>query len=250
MEPVRSIRNPRVAAAVRLRRARERRATGRTLLEGPHLLEEAIGAGVDVVEVFAHGEDPPRRDVPWTRVTQDVLDRLAPTEHPRGPVAVVVIPEERPVGRDALVIDVGDPGNAGTLIRSAAAFGLDVVFRAGSVDPWSPKVLRAAAGAHFRTTVSTTADQDRPRGSIVTVVRGGVDHRQLARVLDPGRSWDLLVGSEPHGVDPDEAQRADVTVSIPMPGGTESLNAAVAGSIVAEELGRWRAAVGPPDASH
>lgn len=241
MEPVRSTRNPRVAEAVRLHRVRERRDLGLTLIEGPHLLAEARRGGADIVRVFGLG--PSDDDSIWIQVTQEVLDRLAGTESPRGPVAVIRIPEAMPVDRDHVSVDVGDPGNAGTLIRTAAAFSLDVVFRRGSVDPWAPKVLRAAAGAHFRTAIGET----RPGvGTIATVARGGVAADRLADVLDPARRWSILVGSEPHGLVPDQVERADVAVTIPMSGEIESLNAAVAGSIVAYEFARWRNSAGPP----
>lgn len=242
MEPVRSTRNPRVAQAVRLRRARDRKELGLTVLEGPHVVEEARRAGVEMVEVFGIGPGPSDfRN--WTEVTQDVLDRLAETSHPRGPVAVIRIPPVDTVNRDHYAIDVGDPGNAGTLIRTAAAFGLDVVFTPGSVDPWSPKVLRAAAGAHFRTSIG---EPPASRGTIATVVEGGIPPHRLGEVLDPGRTWAVLIGSEAHGLSSGDVASADIAVTIPMPGGVESLNAAVAGAIVGYELGRWRYSEGTP----
>jgi len=239
MEPVRSTRNPRVSEAVRLHRARDRRELGLTLLEGPHLVSEAVGAGAGVREIFGIGEPPfDIGSARWIEVTEPVLERLSGTRSPRGPIAVMRIPDSPPPTRDHLTLDIADPGNAGTLIRTSAAFGLDVVFRSGAVDPWAPKVLRAAAGAHFRTTVALRPAPD--AGTIATVVEGGIAPRGLGEVLDPGRMWSVLVGSEPHGLDAVEAASADFRVSVPMPGGTESLNAAVAGSIVAYELALWR----------
>jgi RNA methyltransferase, TrmH family len=240
MEPVRSTRNPRVTAAARLRRVRERKRLGLTLLEGPHLLKEALAAGVEILEVFGLGPGDP--GVPnWVEVTEEVLKRLADTENPRGPVAVMRVPSAGSVTRDHLALGVTDPGNAGTLIRTAAAFGLDVTFRDEAVDPWSPKVLRAAAGSHFRTAIGSGI---RDAATIATVVKGGLPARELGAVLDPARRWAILVGSEPHGLTEDEVAAADVKVTIPMPGGIESLNAAVAGSIVAYELALWRSADG------
>lgn len=245
MEPVRSTRNPRVTQAVRLRRARERKELGLTLLEGPHLVEEARRAGVEVIEVFGLGPAP-SGEQNWTEVTREVLNRLADTSHPRGPVAVIRIPPPSVVARDHYAIDVGDPGNAGTLIRTAAAFGLDVTVSPGSVDPWSPKVLRAAAGAHFRTSIGESPSA---RGTIATVVTGGVPPHRLGDLLDPARIWAVLIGSEAHGLSSEDAASADITVTIPMPGGVESLNAAVAGAIVGYELGRWRNAEGTPSSN-
>ncbi len=243
MEPVRSTRNPRVAEAVRLRRARDRKERGLTLLEGPNLVSEAVASGANLHPLFGVGPRPDWVDsADWIEVTAEVLGRLADTKSPRGPIGVMPIPEPAQILRDHLVVDVSDPGNAGTLIRTAAAFGFDVVFRSGSVDPWSPKVLRSAAGAHFHTSIG--AETPAGSGTIATVVAGGIDPSGLLAVLDPDRTWGLLIGSEAHGLDPSDVESADVSVSIPMPGGTESLNAAVAAAIIAYELARWRKATG------
>lgn len=250
-EPVRSTRNPKVVGAGRLRRARDRRATGLTLLEGPILVAEAVAAGAIVHDVFALPDDAAA--AAWAEaagarlvvVTRGVLDRLAPTETPRGPIATMTIPSAAAShDRDVLELAVADPGNAGTLIRSAAAFGLDVVFSPGSVDLWSPKVLRAGAGGHFRVAIGEGLPTG--VGRIATVVNAGDDVDAFDRILEPARRWAVMVGPEARGLAPDEVEAADVRVTVPMRGGVESLNAAVAGSIVAYELARWRNRVGGP----
>ena len=239
-EPVRSVRNPRVVAAVRLHRARDRHATGLTLIEGPHVLDEALRAGVEVLTVFSlDGDD---RSVESARgagaasivVTGDVLKRVSGTETPRGPVAVIRVPEPQAVSRDCVLADVSDPGNAGTIIRTAAAFGFDV--GVGAIDPWSPKVLRAGAGAHFRTRLVGTGTD----ATIATVPSGGIAPARLGVELDPARTWTVLIGSEAHGLASEVVERSSVAVTIPMPGGTESLNAAVSAAIVMYELACWR----------
>lgn len=248
MSPViTSPRNPRVAAAARLRRAAARRETGLTLIEGPHILQEAVATNQKLVDVFClaeddqtihllegHGPDP-------LIVTQTVLDRLAPTESPRGPVGVLRIPAPVVRRRDVLALEVTDPGNAGTLIRAATAFGLDVFMVEGGVDIWSPKTIRAGAGAHFR---GRLVDGVAGCGHIATVPRGGVVPEKLGSVLDPDRAWAVWVGSEAHGLAAERVETADIRVTIPMPGMTESLNAAVAGSIIAYQLARWRMDLG------
>lgn len=247
-EIVTSTKNKRVVAASRLTEAAERRATGLTLIEGPHILQEAFATGQKVREVFCLPDDDRSaglaraNGVDVTLVTDAVLKRLAPTEHPRGPVATMAIPSARPANRDLLVLEVDDPGNAGTLIRTAAAFGFDVAVAAG-VDPWSPKVIRAGAGAHFRTRF---ADDYAGWGVIAAVVRGGADPARLPALLDPGRRWAIIIGSEAHGLAPERVASADLTVTIPMPGMTESLNAAAAGAILAFEVARWRMGLSSP----
>jgi TrmH family RNA methyltransferase len=103
-----------------------------------------------------------------------------------------------------------------------------------AVDPWSPKVVRAAAGGHFRTSISVGRPDD--VFTIATVVAGGVPLTDLSHVLPSDEPVCLLVGNEAHGLAADMVESADLSVSIPMVGGIESLNAAVAGAICMYEL--------------
>jgi RNA methyltransferase, TrmH family len=241
-----------VAEATRLHRSRVRRDTGLTLLEGPHLLEEAVRARASVDTVFALLGDQPSAQATaelgaeLVVVTETALERLAPTEHPRGPVAIMRVPSGARVDQDMLLIPwgVGDPGNVGSLIRSAAAFGMGVLTGPATADPWAPKVLRSAAGGHFRTTVEArpTLSLEAVRAAgyspIATVARGGSAPWDLDTEGHPA----LLLGDEARGLPPAVVAAADARVTIPMPGGIESLNAGVAGAILAYELRRrgWK----------
>lgn len=241
-----------MAEAVRLHRPRARRDTGRTLLEGPHLLEEAVHAGASVDTVFAlFGDEPSVKaaaelGAELVVVAEAVLERLAPTEHPRGPVAIMRVPSGARVDQDMLLIPwgVGDPGNVGSLIRTAAAFGMGVVTGPETADPWAPKVLRAAAGGHFHTTVEVrpTLSVETLRAAgfwpVATVARGG----SAPWELDIEGNLALLLGDEARGLPPAVVAAADARVTVPMPGGTESLNTGVAGAILAYEMRRrgWK----------
>jgi TrmH family RNA methyltransferase len=225
-----------VVEAARLHRARERRARGLTLLEGPNLIEAAIGSGATIEHTFVATEDPdPTRWPSPLPVEEAVLRKLAGTETPRGPVAVIGIPPPAPLPGDRHIMvlwGLSDPGNVGTIIRSAAAFGFAVAVGPDTADPWAPKTLRAGAGGHFHTTISSIDVLDYLPGRIAaTVVAGGVDPRNL----EDG-PWSVVIGSEAHGLGPDLVARADASITIPMPGGTESLNAATAAGIVAYAL--------------
>lgn len=198
-------------------------------------MDEAVKGGVSVERVFVLSDDP-RRDE-WPKVTivdERVMRRLAPTETPRGPVAVVRIPDSSPPAPDRhllVVWGVSDPGNVGTIIRSAAAFGLGVAVSHDGADPWSPKTLRAGAGAHFRLPSLSLIDGLQPLAGhhlAAAVVSGGVDPHRLGR-----GPWAFLIGREAHGLGSEIVERAEEKVTIPMPGGVESLNAAVAASILA-----------------
>jgi len=225
-----------------LHRRRGRRAAGLALVEGPHGVAEAVDAAFSVVRVFHVPEDRAGREVAVrsgaeaVAVTPAVLARLSTTETPQSPVAMVAVPRvPLPDTGDVLVAwGVGDPGNVGTLIRTAAAFAMSFASGPGSADPWSPKVLRAAAGGHFHTIVAEIASLEElgDRRLVATVPVGGAAVSGL-----PDGPLGILVGDEAAGL-PDEVIAAGVRVTIPMPGGTESLNAAVAGAIVAYEASR------------
>ncbi len=221
------------------------------LLEGPNLLAEAVDAGIVVETVFGLPDDAAAARLAvaagaeWLEVDEPVLRRLAETQNPRGPVSVAVIPPSRTPAGDVLWLDAGDPGNVGTLVRTAAAFGYGVSLGVRAADPWSPKVLRASAGTVFRVDVATDGSLPAESVLVATVARGGTDVREAAGALDRARPWTVLVGDEAKGLPQETLERADLRVTIPMPGGTESLNAAVAGAIVAYELRRVRNSDGP-----
>jgi len=245
--PVRSHKNRRVVEAARLHRARERRDRGQTLIEGPHLLDEALAAGVTPVELFALESDELTRELAASRhidlivVDELGLARVAGTKSPRGPVAVIEIPSPSKLGPRSVLVawGVGDPGNVGTMIRTAAGFGWSFACTAGTADPWSPKVLRAGAGAHFRTgaVAVDSVDELHRLGyrTLATVVRGG-EGLQAVR----SGPYAVLVGDEASGLPESVAADTHHRVTIRMPGGIESLNAAVASAIVVYELSKYQ----------
>ena len=239
VDSISSLRNPAILAAVRLHRSRGRAESGQALLEGPMLVEAAVGHGFAVDSVFGLDGDHQGRSlaaaagVGFTPVTPEVLAKISTTKQPQSPVAVLPIPDDGvPVGGSVIVAwGLGDPGNCGTLIRAAAAFSYGFVAGPGTVDLWSPKVLRAAAGAHFRTPLGSVMEIETVRAGgrvvVATVASGGDPPGSLPE------SVAIMVGSESQGLPPEIIEIADVRVTIPMSPGTESLNAAVAGAIVA-----------------
>lgn len=231
-----SVRNPRIQAAVRLHRSRHRAETGRTLIEGPNLVESAHRAGLMIHDAFYLPGDEASvaglEDV-GVAVTPDVLAKVADTKTPRGPIAIVDIPRATPTRDDMVVlVAIGEPGNAGTIIRTAAAFGLDVLVTPGTVDVWSPKVLRAGAGAHFATSIviggddwsQVVAGRDATTVALVPLGDGSLDALDGNRVA-------ILVGAEAAGLPQDVVDNSDRTLSLPLAAGVESLNAAVAAGI-------------------
>ena len=235
-----SPRNPRLNEVRSLRRRRERRASGLTTIEGPFLLQEAVAGGASIREVFALPGDADAEAVAaasgaaLTMVTAEALPRIASTMNPRGPVAVIEIPTMPDIAAvdSVLLWDVADPGNAGTIVRTAAAFGFQVLATSESVDLWSPKVVRSGVGGHFRTPVVQGVD------SLDSVIRAGLNPFATAAdgvyvdkvdLSDP-EPLVFIIGNEAHGVPPSVTNRT-TTLALEMPGGTESLNAAVTGAV-------------------
>lgn len=244
-EPVRSLHNKRVVEAVRLRRARARKDAGQTLVEGPHLLADLIRFGVPIDHIFALPDDGTSAALAagtgteLVVVDESVLRKVADTDNPRGPVTVIPIPASATHHGSVVVLwDVADPGNAGTVIRSAAAFGFGVVMASNSVDVWSPKTIRAGGGGHFATDIEvaphlTLGDLgERGLQTVATVGAGGVGPSEI-----PDGPVAVLVGNEAHGLPAEVVVGADWRLTIPMPGGTESLNAAAAASIALYVIG-------------
>jgi RNA methyltransferase, TrmH family len=187
----------------------------------------------------------------FARVTHEVslsvLKSVADTESPAGVVAVLRRPDAGAgnvaTGRAVVVLDaIGDPGNAGTIMRTAAAAGCGAVLAApDTVDLFAPKVVRAGMGAHFRLAVRQPVDYAELRSALpgYTVIACEMHGARSIYQMSWPHRMALIVGSEAHGLGVDAQQIADETVRIPMAEGVESLNAAVAAAVVLyEALGR------------
>jgi RNA methyltransferase, TrmH family len=259
-----STRNPRVRELAGLATARTRREQGRHLVEGPHAVGEALIAGV-VEEVLvvagdddlsAFGDLPSIPDeVRVTTMAPHVLDRLADTTTPQGILAVCRTRHatlEAVVGRGVLVVlhAVADPGNAGTILRTADAAGAaGMVLTEGSVDPFGPKALRAAAGSTYHLPVVTGVGLPallaacRARGQRVLALDGAATTEVFAleRDRDPVA---LVVGNEAHGLPAEVVAAVDGTVAVPLYGRAESLNVAAAAAVAIYAAARSRAAEG------
>ena len=234
---VESTTNPRIKAVRRLHRGRERRQTGRTLLEGPKLIDAALEAGVVPLEVYTVDggslvERCKAAGSEVVEVSRMVLETIATTVEPQDPVAVIEVPKSKPLEGERVVVlvEIADPGNLGTLIRSAAALGWQVAL-VGGADPWNPKVLRSGAGAHFAQ-VPVTIDglseiAELGFTTVATIISGG----RVPGEITSDTPIALLIGSESHGLCSEMVQRCDQAMTIPMSANSESLNAAVAGAI-------------------
>ena len=256
-----SFHNPRVQFVRSLIERRSPHAeNGLFVAEGIRMGEEVLAAHLLPKSVYfsnplsTRGQELLARleklDTELIELTPDVLSRLSATETSQG--LLFVLPQQllpQPTHADlVLIIDqLRDPGNLGTLLRTAAAVGVPLVFfTPGNVDPFMPKVVRAGMGAHFRLCLRQAqwteiieycrVTQPAPLKLLLASSAGGASLWQT----DLTEPLALIVGGEAAGASPEARQRADTLIHIPMPGNFESLNAGVAASIILYELIRQR----------
>jgi TrmH family RNA methyltransferase len=257
-----SVQNPRVQWARKLQaQTKARRQERAFVVEGVRLVEEALDAdwqprlalytpdlserGLALVQRFQS------LGVPAEQVSEGVMEAASDTQSPQGVLAVIaLLALPLPPAADFLLVVDGlrDPGNLGTLLRTAAAAGVQgVLLPPGTVDPFSPKVVRSAMGAHFRLPVLSLdwvhiQELLHPSGAgqrfqvFLADSAGGTAYTQPDFTLPTA----LIVGGEAEGAGIPAQELADTCLHIPMPGKVESLNAAVAAAVLLFEVVRQR----------
>ena len=240
--------NQRVKDVLRLRRSRERRASGLFIAEGPREVQRAIDAGLTFTEIFV----APELIADWphahTAVSARVLAKMAYRAEPEGVLAIVEQPRRAlPDNATLILVAVGieKPGNLGAMARTADAAGADALVVADAqADPWNPNAIRASTGAVFTLPIveATRAEiASLPLQKVAAVV-GARTKLSDADLTSPTA---LIVGAEDAGLDDAWKTIADVEVQIPMTGRTaDSLNASNAAAILLYETVRQR------DAAH
>lgn len=218
-----------------------------TLVDGPKLFRDLLGKGCEPVAVFASPQQAAELSrrfpslverIPCYQLSLEVLERVAPTQHSQGLLAVYPIPHWPKVEGDLLLFldRIQDPANLGALVRVAAALGADaLVCSPGSADPFSPKAIRASAGCCLTFPVFSRVSwpafrhQWAPSHQVVAAVAAG---GQSALSWRPTLPMVLVLGNEGQGLDPQLAQEVQQAVTIPLQRGVESLNVAVACGIL------------------
>ena len=269
--------NPRIRALQDLHTARGRKKSGLFLMEGPHLLETLLDAGMMPYEVYYQPELlqrtpsgrflfnrilhlfalPPDRLI---EVSERVIEALGDAQTSQGVVSVMPVEAfkaerllalREPKPRPALLIldNLADPGNMGTLLRTALAADVqEVLLTAGCVDCYSPKVVRSAAGAHVALPIETNLSWE----TIAEKVSMHCTNQRRVLLAEAGRSdlyfaqdltapFALIIGNEAQGPSAEARPLATMTITIPLANGVESLNAAMAAGIILYEAVRQRA---------
>ena len=244
MKEITSVRNPQVRAWRQLQSPAGRKAQRLFLAEGEHLSQEAVKEGAASALIVQEGSQPRHAPLlagglPYFVVSAEVIKAISDSKTPQDILALCPLPEPRPLSeacrRLVALNQVQDPGNVGAILRSMDAAGNDaLLIDAGCADPFSPKALRASMGAVFRVPVHACPDLSealsglKRRGWQLIDLGGGPFfshppfHPQTC----------LMVGNEGAGLSPGLLALADLRLKLPMPGGAESLNAAVAASLM------------------
>jgi TrmH family RNA methyltransferase len=253
-----STKNPKVQWIRRLQsKGKERQAEQAFVVEGVRLLEEVLDS-LWQVKFLVYTDDLGKRGLHLIQayqaqgiqvemVSMHVMQAISDSKNPQGILAVIEIQAVRvPDQLDfVLILDqIREPGNLGTILRSAAAAGVQVVFLVpGTVDPFSPKVVRAGMGAHFKLPVRVS-NWDEIKSQInysnLHTYLGLVDSGEVYHQTDFRRPLALIIGGEAEGASQTAHKVSDSLIHIPMPGGGESLNASVSAGILLFEIARQR----------
>jgi RNA methyltransferase, TrmH family len=253
-----SLQNPLVKQIRKLHRPKERREQHLCLLEGSHLIAEACAMQVPL-QVICYTPDW-QAQYPWLydqaqarslrleMVSPEVLKSMATTVEPDGVIAIAPRQHQKPIALQTLGLvleTIQDPGNLGTMIRTAAAIGVDgLLLSENCVDIDNPKVLRASAGQWFRLPIAIVPDLKselksyRDRGMQIIATRPTAT--QTLWDVDFTKPSLIVMGNEGAGLSPEIAACADVQVQIPLADGVESLNVAIAAALMLYEAKRQR----------
>jgi TrmH family RNA methyltransferase len=247
VKPVTSADNPLFKSLCKLARsARERRKAGLSLIEGVHLLEAYLQHGGTPDHVVISAEGAARSEIiniinnlknPLIWLSDTLFGRISVLETSAGILAAIKTPHpqvsSKPTGACVLLEDIQDPGNIGSILRSTAAAGVTSVYLSrGCADAWSPRTLRAGMGAHFALQIFEDVDlidfARRYQGRLIAACQRA---SQNVFEADLTSNVALIFGNEGAGVSKTLRDAAQLEVSIPMPGKSESLNVAAAAAV-------------------
>ncbi len=256
MEKITSRQNSRVKELVKLQSKKHRRQKQQFLLEGFTLIEAALQAGAALREIYISADIEEKEELEkiknlagdgaiFINLSPPLMEEVSTTVNPQGIVAVA---EKKTASLEDLLVKpepllllarIQDPGNAGTLLRTAAGAGIEgVIALKGTVDLYNPKVIRSSMGGMFRASICTDVELEDFIKAVIDeaeerrLVMAQPDSGQLYFEADFSRNDIFVVGNESRGLPGELKSLNHIPVSIPLPGGLESLNAAVAGSII------------------
>lgn len=239
MKKIISRQNPEIKNVTKLKLQKERKKQNKFLAEGLRTCKTLINSKIKLVQLYVIQDALEKTkdlvsDNIITLVSNSVMEKISITTSASGILGIFEIPKEpdaKKLSPGLVLAKIANPGNMGTLIRSCAAMGFKTVIIIEGTDPWSPKVIQASAGTIANVTIfSWSWEKLLKNVSNLKLVALTVKHGKKPQDINLKRSL-LVVGSEAHGIAPNWIADCHEKLTIPMPGKTESLNAAVAGSI-------------------
>ncbi|MCT1903420.1 RNA methyltransferase [Oceanobacillus sojae] len=242
---IKSVKNEKIKALKKLHQRKYRKQTNTFLIEGTHLIEEVLASDWITKEIIVSEEVPvpgAADKFPVTEVTKHVFKELSFTASPQGMMAVVEMKKEDAVGGEVVVLldAVQDPGNLGTIIRTADAAGVNgIVLGDGCVDLYNDKVIRATQGSIFHLPIlhaDLEAETDRLKQSDYTVWATALEKAENYKKLPAPQKTAIIFGNEGAGVKESLLEKADERVTIPILGKAESLNVSIAAGVLLYHL--------------
>lgn len=244
MELIESVNNLKIKQIAKLHARKDRKKAGQFLLEGFHLVEEAAKSNIDIEMILTVNPDKltevmVENSKQQYEITFKIAEKLSQTEAPQGIYAVCNMPtiDDVTLNRAVYLDRIQDPGNVGTIIRTADAAGMDAVIIAkGTVDIYNDKVLRASQGSVFHIPVielDFENAKEKVKGKVLgTSLENSVDYHQIEKT----DSFLLVLGNEGQGVDQAILDQTDINLYVPIHGKAESLNVAVCAGILMYHL--------------
>lgn len=236
-----SVDNPKVKEYIKLQQKKYRDRSSRFIVEGMHLVLEAYKRGL-VEEIILEQDEVIPLDVPTVYTTEEVIRKISTLDHPVSVLALCKkVSEQECLGKRVLLLDdIQDPGNLGTIIRSAVAFDIDtIVLSEKTVDLYNPKVVRATQGMLFHINIIRKNLKDvilKLKEEEIPIYGTKVEYGEDVRNVRDNQSYALVVGNEGAGVSDEISNLCDQNLLIEMNSNVESLNVGVATSILLYEL--------------
>lgn len=240
MENITSVNNNHIKELCKLKEKKYRDTTKTYLIEGKHLINEAYKEGLLIEVLSLVGEDF-SMNTKITFISKEVMRKLSSTDTIPNVIGVCSKRKERKIGNRILILeDIQDPGNLGTIIRSSLAFGIDtIVLSTKTVDLYNPKVLRSTQGMIFHINIivrDLIPFIKELKNNNYTIYGTKVDNGINIKELDKTDKYALIIGNEGNGMSSDIEVLCDMNLYIDMDNNVESLNAAVAASILLYEM--------------
>lgn len=236
MKIIKSRNNPIIKKICSLHTKKGRQQARQCIAEGTRTIEALINSSVALVQLYVTEGLSVNLPIPTQKITYvsaEVMEKISSTKSPSGYLGVYTIPTHNLENLTTAVVlaDISDPGNMGTLIRSAASMNIKYVLCVQGTDPWSPKVIQASAGSIGMIKIiecswSELITIKKDTSLCALVVKGGKKPQELRL-----KNMILVIGNEAHGIPKEWLNDCAEKCTLSMPGNTESLNAAIAGSI-------------------